>query len=424
MAPVVRIAGQLGGPGPCGCGRLVPAAAGCSLGDAVQGGHDVPVRTVGGSSQVPGPPVGVAGQHLGEGGVRRTALGAGRCAVDRGPNQRVVQRDQVTVDTKQPRALHLVQRSVIGAEPVGGVAHHGEAGRVVGGGGEKEPLPRVRQLAVPIEERPLHATSQGKRHRKRGLTGQLLGREQPGQLDQRQRVAAGLGDQLVAYCGVDLDVPGAGPCGQQRGSIRPGHTAEAERRDVRRLEVTRAALARGEQQCHALVLQTARGEQQRPGRRVVEPLSIVDDRQHRRLLGGLGEQGQRTQVGEVPLALPGALSERGAERSPLGTREVGEPVAERPQQPLQRGEREGGLRLHARRAEHPHPGRRVDRVCQQRRLAHTGYPADDQRATGAGARRIHESGDRRTFRVTTCQHGTDATQPGAPPRQNLAISPA
>ena len=145
--PGRRVGGELGRACPRGRGGLVAAAGGGALGHGLErAGHGI-VRAVGGGGQVPGPPVGVAAEGVGQGPVGGAALRAGGGAVDRRAHQRVVQRDHVAVDAQQAGLLDLVERVVTGVEAVGGVADHGQPGGVVGRGHQQESLRGLGQPA-------------------------------------------------------------------------------------------------------------------------------------------------------------------------------------------------------------------------------------------------------------------------------------
>jgi hypothetical protein len=131
-------------------------------------------------------------------------------------------------------------------------------------------------------------------------------------------------------------VPGAG--GQQRGGRLAGHTGQGQRGQVGRVQVPRLAVAGGEQQDDAFGLQPAGAEQQRRRRGVVEPVRVIDDGDHRAVLGGIGEQAQRAEEGQEPVAVPAGLAERRPQGRLLRRGQRADPAAQRPQQPLQRGE--------------------------------------------------------------------------------------
>ena len=265
------------------------------------------------------------------------ALRGGGGAVDRRTHQRVVQGDDVAVDAQQARALELVERGLVGVEAGGGRADHGQPGGVVGRGDEQQPLGLFGEPSAAIEEGPLDPAGQRQRTGQRHPSGELVDREQAGQLDECEGVAAGGGHQLVAHLLIDAfrDLRG-----QQRVRIGARHGADLERRQVGGLETSGVAVAGGEDQCHALVLEPARREQQRRSRGLVEPVRVVDHDEHRRLLGSLGEQGQRAQVHKEPLALARGGAECGAQGVPLRLRKRFEASGQWPEKPLESGERQ------------------------------------------------------------------------------------
>src|SRR5690242_8014255 len=88
---VLTSGGELGGAGPRRGRRLVSTPGGRALGDTVEGGDYFLVGPVGGRGQVPGPPVCVRAQRVGQCPVRGPAFRAACRPVDRGTHQRVVE---------------------------------------------------------------------------------------------------------------------------------------------------------------------------------------------------------------------------------------------------------------------------------------------------------------------------------------------
>ena len=172
--PDRRVGGELGCARPGRRGCLVAAAGGGPFGHGIKrAGHGI-VRTVGGGGEVPGAPVGVADQSVGQGLVGGTALCAGGRAVDRRTHQRVVQRDHVAVDAQQAGLLDRVEGIVTGVEAVGGVPDHGQPGGVVGRGYQQESLRGLGQPPVPVQERPFDTAGERQLLRQRDPAGQLV----------------------------------------------------------------------------------------------------------------------------------------------------------------------------------------------------------------------------------------------------------
>jgi hypothetical protein len=122
--------------------------------------------------------------------------------------------------------------------------------------------------------------------------------------------------------------------------------------------VRTSPLARAEQQHHALRVEPPRHELQRVGGPLVEPVRVVDEAQDRPVLGELGQQRETGGVDEEAL-LAGAVgqAERRLERGGLRRRQPVEVAQRRPQQLVQRGERQLGLGFHPARGQHVHVAR-------------------------------------------------------------------
>src|SRR4029077_5470759 len=102
----------------------------------------------------------------------------------------------------------------------------------------------------------------------------------------------------------------------------------------------------------------------------------------RALLGGLVEQAEGSEEAEEPDALGLNLTKSRLQRGPLWRRKAAHALAQRPQQSLQRGERQRGLRLDTLGAEHRHVGGRRAWVGQQRRLFPAPPPPGTEGAPG------------------------------------------
>jgi hypothetical protein len=357
---------------------------------------------------VPGAPVGVAAQGVGQCPVGGAALGAGGRAVDRRTHQRVIQREHVAVDAQQAGLLDRVEGIVTGVEAAGSVPDHGQPGGVVGRGYQQESLRGPGQPLVPVEERPFDTTGERQLLRQRGPAGQLVSGQHPGQLAERQRIAAGGGDELIPHCGVH--VPRRVAAEQLAGSLA-AQPAQGEARQLAGVEAGRDAVARGEQQGDPFGLQPAGDEQQRIGRGLVEPVGIVGDHEDRALPGGAVEQAEGSEEGEEPVALALDLTKGRLQRGPLRRRKAAHALAQRPQQPLQRGERQRGLRLDTLSAEHRHVSGRRGRVGQQRRLSAAGHAADHECAAGRPTGSLEQGGGGRPFGIPADQHLSNGIEP-------------
>jgi hypothetical protein len=339
----------------------VPAAGGGPPGHGLERtGHGI-VWAVDGGGEVPGAPVGVAAQSAGQGPVGRAALCAGDRAVHRRTHQRVIQRDHVAVDAEQAGLLDRVEGIVTDAEGAGGVPDHRQPGGVIGRGHQQEPLGGRGQPPVPVTERPLDTAGERQLLRQRRPAGQLVTGQHLGQLAERQRIAPGGGDELIPHRGIHVPRPVAA---EQLTSRLAAQPAQSEAWQLADIETGRAAVARGEQQRDPFGLQSAGNEQQRVGRGLIEPVGIVGDHEDRTPLGGVGEQAEGPEEGEKPVARALDLTKGGLQRSPLRRRKPARGPAQRPQQPLQCGERQRGLRFDTLGAEHRHVRGRRGRVGQ------------------------------------------------------------
>jgi hypothetical protein len=406
--PDRRVGGELGRTRPRGRGCLVPAAGGGPPGHGIKrAGYGI-VRAVGGGGEVPGAPVGVAAQGTGQGPVGGAALRAGGRAVHRRAHQRVIQREHVAVDAQQAGLLDRVEGIVTGVEAAGGVPDHGQPGGVIGRGHQQETLRGLGQPLVPVQKRPLDTAGERQLFRQRRPAGQLVAGQHLAQLAERQRIAAGGDDEPVPHRGVHV------PChiaAEQLTGRLAAQPAKIKARQLAGVEAGRDAVARGEQQRDPFGLQPAGDEQQRVGRGLVQPVSVVGDHENRALLGGLGEQAEGSEEGEKPVALALDLPEGRLQRGPLRRRKAARGLAQRPQQPLQRGERQRGLRLDTLGAEHRHAaGRR--RVGQQRRLPAACHTADHEHTAGGTPGSLQQSGDGRPFGIPANQHPIQRTEPG------------
>ena len=203
-----------------------------------------------------------------------------------------------------------------------------------------------------------------------------LRRRQPArQLDQRERVAAGLAEDP----GLDalIERPRDRRVQEQPGLVG-GQPFDDELRQALQ-DVRVDALAQREHQPHPLRQQPARHERQRLRGHPVEPLRVVDHAQQRLLLGGVGQQAQDRQPDEEAIRWrSGAEAERRAQRVALRARQLLETAEHRRAQRVQAGVGELHLGLDARRPGDPEPLRGRRQVPQQGALADPRLAAQDQ----------------------------------------------
>jgi hypothetical protein len=194
------------------------------------------------------------------------------------------------------------------------------AGRF-GRGDEQQPLRLVRQSIDPPPE--AHFDASRKRYHTGELQphGELRGCQPAWKLEQCERIAAGLGDDLVAD-----------PCIESAGQDRIQEFACISLRQARDRELPQpgqvvAGNARREDQPDRFCAQTARRDRQDQRGRKIKPLLVIDEADERPFVGNLGEQAQDRQPDQKPVCgRPVAHAERGAQRVTLWDREALEPI--------------------------------------------------------------------------------------------------
>ncbi|GAA1171530.1 hypothetical protein GCM10009608_04790 [Pseudonocardia alaniniphila] len=172
--------------------------------------------------------------------------------------------------------------------------------------------------------------------------GQLGGCQPARKLQQGQRIAAGLSNDPVEH-------PLVHRTGQRRAQQRPrvlvGQTAHHQLLQTRGLLLVRfllfAGLARREDHRHGLSSQPPCGEHQGLRGGTVEPLNIIHHTDERLLPRHLRKQPEHSEADQqaarwVAVAQP----ERGGQRLPLRTREMGQLIQHRRAELVQPGERQ------------------------------------------------------------------------------------
>ena len=179
------------------------------------------------------------------------------------------------------------------------------------------------------------------------------------QLEQRERVAAGLRDYPVADALIQHE-PHRGV--EQRAGVGVAQTAHLELGHVLKLL---ARFARGEHDPDRFGQQPSRHEGQRQRRGVIQPLRVIDNAQNRTLLGSLRQQAQNGQPDHEPVRRrAGAQPENDFERLALWAREPLEAIECRRAQLMQAGEGQLHLRLHAPRPDNGQVRGGLDQVIQ------------------------------------------------------------
>lgn len=216
----------------------------------------------------------------------------------RATHQRVAEGDAPRAHPDQARPLGLGEVDQRGAQQGDRAREHAQLGAVIEGRHQQARAGSTGKRRDPVTEAGQHPV----RHRLRRIEGEgqrdesapaLLGGEHTGQLDQRQRAALGLGDELLTHC--QRQVPRLlgeellGGLGVQLPQPQLGQPSRGE---------GPVALPRGEQDCDRLVMQAACGEQQRVGRLAVQPLRVIHQAHHRARRRQLHEQAERRQPDE------------------------------------------------------------------------------------------------------------------------------
>ena len=278
----------------------------------------------------------------------------------------------------------------------------------VGDGEREHGRPRLgRQQVEPPPQRPLDPGAD--RHvvaDRAGPQPRRLG----GELDERERVAAGRGVQPAGRVGRD------GPRGVRREQLPRGLGGESRQHELLEPDAVdrrRLARAHGQQHGDRVGEQPPRGERERRRRRPVEPLHVVGEDDDGALLRQRREQAERRRTDEVGLARGGRCEpERGLERRPLRSRQTAELAEHGAQQLVQPGEGDLDLRLDAAHAQHRGSARRRGRVLEQRRLADPGLAAQHEHPAHAGPGLCDEPLDALALGRAPQQHGAILSGPG------------
>ena len=156
---------------------------------------------------------------------------------------------------------------------------------------QQQALGLARKRADPLHKGFLDAAGQRPRVGKSEPARELRGRQPTRQLQQREGVTAGLGDDLIAH--VLVQPPGQGRR-QQPPRVVVGEPADDQLRQAGEL-VDVARLANREHHGDSLRQQAPRHERKRLRGGPIEPLRIVDQANERLRLGRLGQQAQDRQ---------------------------------------------------------------------------------------------------------------------------------
>ena len=191
------------------------------------------------------------------------------------------------VDSNQSGPLRRGDLRPSAAVWSGRLDDHGDRLRVVGGGDQEQSLSGEWKPSDSLEEQVLELPGERQRPGQRLQPGQLSGGESCGDLAEGERVAARFGDELAADLRRRFDDDVASE--HRLGGVS-GKPAEPEMRETGCRERGEPILAGREQHDDSLGVEPPRDEQQRVGRRAIEPLGVVEQTGDRSRLREFGEE--------------------------------------------------------------------------------------------------------------------------------------
>ena len=301
--------------------------------------------------------------------------------------------------------LHPARADRDEALPLGGVerarrqAHASEGERDLGRisgvarGGDEQCAPGlVRQRLQALCEGSFDAAANGDRSDDRRRAPELGVGERRDRLEESERVPGRVGDETLADARADCP---AGPGHEILRSVGL-KSSELESLDPGRLEP--GSVTHRQQEHDALAAEPAASEQERLARRRVEPLGVVHDGEHGRLLGSRREQADRRRGGREPVARRRRSEGEGAgQRRGLRLGDAVEEGQERPQQIGEPGERQLGLGLERPGTQNGEPGRRRGDLVEEGGLPDPGIAVDDQRRAHAATGTVQQPVDPRNL---------------------------
>ena len=314
---------------------------------------------------------------IGERAVDGATLLRRRRPIDGGAHQRMAKGD-ARAELHQSVGLRRRRRVDADAEPR---CRPPDELRLAGGldrRREQQQPGRGRQLLDPPREALLDPVGHGQRARQAEPSSQLRRLQAAGELEQGERVPLGLGDDPVAHARIE---PARGDRGEQLAGVPVGKPHDVQFGQALELR-RRTGLTDREQHGDGFRVQPARGDGQRLGRRLVEPLGVLDDAQQRLLLGDVGQEAEHGEADQKAIRC-GARGqpEGGAQRVALGPWQTIQPVEHlRSTEPMETGVRQLHLGLHAGDAGDATAGRLFDGIVEERRLADPRLAAEHQHA--------------------------------------------
>jgi hypothetical protein len=330
--------------------------------------------------------------------VHAAPLGRVGAVVGGGANEWMTEVEPVRLDVQQSQRFDFAeiplgdsQRAECAEHDTGGAGtvRRGDHGRQTATGGER---------CEAGGEGPLEAVGRRDRVRQHLGSGELAGRQQMRQLDQRKRVpVSGIEDP------------------HQHLRRDPSFVLSQHPRRIFTVEWTDGHdVQTGQRWCAGPLCgnedggdtrETPRRKRERVARGRIDPLQIVDDDQRGAVLGSCREQPERRNPDGETIDDPGrAERECGRQRDGLRLRECVESVQDGLQHVDQRCVRKIGLGLHPGRLENGHLFGLVDQAAEQRRLADARFADEHESRAGARPRRGERRRKPRGLHLAADQH--------------------
>ena len=358
---------------------------------------------------MPRPPVrvGLPVRRLGERQVHRAAGARGRRAVYGRTHQGVAERDPAA-DRQQAVVLRRGGGRGRDAEQLRRPPHQQRITDRLRSRDQQQQTRVLRERLEPTQVTLLDAPGKGVVGQHAEPARQLGGGQSARELEERERIAAGLGNDPVAHPLVEAPW---NPRREQRARVLVAESLHHELREPVELPHV-ARLTNCEHHSDRLRLEAARDEGQDIGGLPVEPLHVVDHAQERPRVGDVGKKAERGEAEQKAIRRRSlGQAEHQPQRLPLRRREMLDPL-EHPgaHELLQPGQGQLHLRLDSTRPRYPAPVRAVHNVIQQNRLPHPGLAPHHQHRAPARPNALDHSVERDAF-------GAAASQPRRSARQ-------
>jgi hypothetical protein len=352
---------------------------------------------------------GRGGQAAGQRAMCAAALVGRPATVGERAQQRMAEAHAVVFDRDRARALGLGERVGREVQAPGRCQHDVRALRLAGGGDQQRAAGGLRQRAEPLLERVRDQAAGRQRLADPEPAGQPVVADGGGDLERGERVAVRRAREAVAQVVAERSLGRAVDEGGDRVGLEPGQGQALEARGA---EARRDLVAERDQHADGLAGQPPRGEAERLERRAVDPVRVIDCDEQRRVGGRTGEQAE--DGGKRGEAVDGVVAhgQRAAQGSGLRPREVLGQRQHRVQELVQARERQLGLVLGARGAQHADLGGPLGGRPQQRGLADPGLSGQHEDGAAAGACVVQQDVDPGQLRCPADQHVLSLLAPG------------